>query len=203
MGRIRKKQIQQYRYIQMFSKNPHAYRAHAHAVPVKDLPFYLYHLYLYGQWTVMDSSFLKSLTGTARTCGTRDKFLDFTVHYCPLSRYKQTLIRTEILMLVTNKMKLGSEMIPKSKIIPEMLGSFGNFAYLCRRSGKDPFSRRSVMYQPCEWKPEKLSFLTSKRAQRLPRYMRGALPQFLVKGFLRTSIRNWQRQSRASAMCET
>jgi len=42
-----------------------------------------------GQWTVMDSSFLKSLTGTARTCGTRDKFHDFTVHYCPLSRYKR------------------------------------------------------------------------------------------------------------------
>ena len=42
-----------------------------------------------GQWTVMDSSFLKSLTGTARACGTRDKFPDFTVHYCPLSRYKR------------------------------------------------------------------------------------------------------------------
>ena len=42
-----------------------------------------------GQWTVMDSHFLKSLTGTARACGTRDKFHDFTVHYCPLSRYKQ------------------------------------------------------------------------------------------------------------------
>ena len=55
----------------------------------KVLPFYLYHLYLYGQWTVMDSSFLKSLTGTTRACGTRDKFPDFTVHYCPLSRYKR------------------------------------------------------------------------------------------------------------------
>ena len=44
---------------------------------------------LNGQWTVMDSHFLKSLTGTARTCGTRDKFHDFTVHYCPLSRYKR------------------------------------------------------------------------------------------------------------------
>jgi len=76
----------------MFSKNPHAYRACAHTVPVKVLPFYLYHLYLYGQWTVMDSSFLKRLTGTARTCGTRDKFLDFTVHYCPLSRYKRTSV---------------------------------------------------------------------------------------------------------------
>ena len=87
MERIRKKPIQIYRYIQMFSKNSHAYRAHAHTVPVKDLLFHLYHLYLYmfGQWTVMDSSFLKSLTGTARTCGTRDKFHDFTVHYCPLS----------------------------------------------------------------------------------------------------------------------
>ena len=93
MGRTKIiKQIQIYRYIQMFSKNPHAYRAHAHTVPVKDLPFYLYHLYLYGQWTVMDSSFLKSLTGTARTCGTRDKFRNFTVHYCPLSRYKRTSV---------------------------------------------------------------------------------------------------------------
>ena len=75
----------------MFSKKTHAYRAHAHTVPVKDLLFHLYHLYLYvfGQWTVMDSSFLKSLTGTARTCGTRDKFRNFTVHYCPLSRYNQ------------------------------------------------------------------------------------------------------------------
>ena len=91
MERIRKKPIQIYRYIQMFSKNSHAYRAYAHTVRVKDLPFHLYHLYLYvfGQWTVMDSSFLKSLTGTARTCGTRDKFHDFTVHYCPLSRYKR------------------------------------------------------------------------------------------------------------------
>ena len=44
---------------------------------------------LNGQWTVMDSHFLKSLTGTARACSTRDKFHDFTVHYCPLSRYKQ------------------------------------------------------------------------------------------------------------------
>ena len=72
----------------MFSKNSHAYRAHAHTVRVKDLLFYLYYLYVYvfGQWTVMDSSFLKSLTGTARTCGTRDKFLNFTVHYCPLSK---------------------------------------------------------------------------------------------------------------------
>ena len=77
-----------YRYIQMFSKNPHAYRAHAHTIPVKKLLIYLYHLYLYGQWTVMDSSFLKSLTGTARTCGTHDKFHDFTVHYCPLSKTK-------------------------------------------------------------------------------------------------------------------
>ena len=74
----------------MFFKNPHAYRARAHTVPVKDLPFYLYHLYLYGQWTVMDSSFLKSLTGTARTCGTRDKFRNFTVHYCPLSKKRNT-----------------------------------------------------------------------------------------------------------------
>ena len=41
---------------------------------------------LNGQWTVMDSSFLKSLTGTARACGTRDKFHDFTVHYCPLPK---------------------------------------------------------------------------------------------------------------------
>ena len=75
----------------MFSKNSHGYRAYAHTVRVKDLLFHLYHLYLYvfGQWTVMDSSFLKSLTGTARTCGTRDKFHDFTVHYCPLSRYKR------------------------------------------------------------------------------------------------------------------
>jgi len=82
------RQIQTYRYIQMFSKKTHAYRAHAHTVRVKDLLFHLYHLYLYvfGQWTVMDSSFLKSLTGTARTCGTRDKFLNFTVHYCPLSK---------------------------------------------------------------------------------------------------------------------
>ena len=89
------KQIQTYRYIQMFSKKTHAYRVHAHTVPVKDLLFYLYHLYLYmfGQWTVMDSSFLKSLTGTARTCGTRDKFLNFTVHYCPLS--KKTKYRGE------------------------------------------------------------------------------------------------------------
>ena len=91
MERIRKKTIQIYRYIQMFSKNSHAYRAYAHTVRVKDLLFYLYHLYVYvfGQWTVMDSIFLKSLTGTARTCGTRDKFPDFTVHYCPLSRYNQ------------------------------------------------------------------------------------------------------------------
>ena len=91
MERTRKNPIQIYRYIQMFSKNSHGYRAHAHTVRVKDLLFHLYHLYLYvfGQWTVMDSSFLKSLTGTARTCGTRDKFPDFTVHYCPLSRYNQ------------------------------------------------------------------------------------------------------------------
>jgi len=41
-----------------------------------------------GQWTVMDSSFLKSLTGTARTRGTRDKFRNYTVHYCPLSKTK-------------------------------------------------------------------------------------------------------------------
>ncbi len=47
---------------------------------------------LNGQWTVMDSHFLKSLTGTARACGTRDKFHDFTVHYCPLSRYKRTSV---------------------------------------------------------------------------------------------------------------
>ena len=80
------KQIQTYRYIQMFSKNPHAYRVWAHAVRARKIIFYLYHLYLYGQWTVMDSSFTKSLTGTARTCGTRDKFPDFTVHYCPLSK---------------------------------------------------------------------------------------------------------------------
>ena len=75
----------------MFSKNSHGYRAHAHTVRVKDLLFHLYYLYVYvfGQWTVMDSSFLKSLTGTARTCGTRDKFRNFTVHYCPLSRYNQ------------------------------------------------------------------------------------------------------------------
>ena len=73
-----------------------------------------------------------------------------------------------------------------------MLASFGNYSYLCRRSEKDSLGRRSVMHQPCEWKPEKLSFLTSKWAQRLPRYMRGAVSQFLVKGFLRTSIRNWQ-----------
>ena len=32
-----------------------------------------------GQWTVMDSSFLKSLTGTARTCGTREKFTYYSV----------------------------------------------------------------------------------------------------------------------------
>jgi len=32
-----------------------------------------------GQWTVMDSSFLKSLTGTARTCGTREKFTHCSV----------------------------------------------------------------------------------------------------------------------------
>ena len=72
----------------MFSKNSHGYRAHAHTVRVKDLLFHLYYLYVYvfGQWTVMDSSFLKSLTGTARTCGTRDKFRNFTVHYCPLSK---------------------------------------------------------------------------------------------------------------------
>ena len=65
----------------MFSKKTHAYRVHAHTVPVKDLLFYLYHLYLYmfGQWTVMDSSFLKSLTGTARTCGTREKFTYYSV----------------------------------------------------------------------------------------------------------------------------
>ena len=43
---------------------------------------------LNGQWTVMDSSFLKSLTGTARACGTRDKSCNFTVHYCPLSKTK-------------------------------------------------------------------------------------------------------------------
>ena len=92
MERIRKKPIQIYRYIQMFSKNSHAYRAYAHTVRVKDLPFHLYHLYVYvfGQWTVMDSSFLKSLTGTARTCGTRDKFRNFTVHYCPLSKKRNT-----------------------------------------------------------------------------------------------------------------
>ena len=77
--------------IQMFSKNSHGYRAYAHTVRVKDLLFYLYYLYVYvfGQWTVMDSSFLKSLTGTARTCGTRDKFRNITVHYCPPSRYKR------------------------------------------------------------------------------------------------------------------
>ena len=45
---------------------------------------------LNGQWTVMDSSFLKSLTGTARACGTRDKSCNFTVHYCPLSKTKHT-----------------------------------------------------------------------------------------------------------------
>ena len=42
--------------------------------------------FLNGQWTVMDSSFLKSLTGTARIRGTRDKFRNSTVHYCPLSK---------------------------------------------------------------------------------------------------------------------
>ena len=61
--------------------------AHAHTVRVRKLIICLYHLYLYvfGQWTVVDSGFLKSLTGTARTCGTREKFRNFTVHYCPLS----------------------------------------------------------------------------------------------------------------------
>ena len=45
----------------MFSKNSHGYCAYAHTVRVKDLLFHLYHLYVYvfGQWTVMDSSFLK------------------------------------------------------------------------------------------------------------------------------------------------
>jgi hypothetical protein len=37
MERIRKKTIQIYRYIQMFSKNSHAYRAYAHTVRVKSL----------------------------------------------------------------------------------------------------------------------------------------------------------------------
>ena len=89
MGRIRKKQIQQYRYIQMFSKNPHAYRAHAHTVPVKDLPFYLYHLYLYGQWTVWTVVFLKaSRVLRARVYAVRVIsfviLLSITVH-CPKS----------------------------------------------------------------------------------------------------------------------
>ena len=43
------RQIQTYRYM-MFSKKTHAYRAHAHTVRVKDLPFHLYHLYLYYGW---------------------------------------------------------------------------------------------------------------------------------------------------------
>ena len=47
-----------------------------------------------GQWTVMDSSFLKSLTGTARTCDTRDKFRNFTVHYCLLSKTQYTYTDT-------------------------------------------------------------------------------------------------------------
>ena len=36
----------------MFSKNSHGYCAYAHTVRVKDLLFYLYHLYVYvfGQW---------------------------------------------------------------------------------------------------------------------------------------------------------
>ena len=38
----------------MFSKNSHAYRAYAHTVPVKDLLFHLYHLYLYGWGWVED-----------------------------------------------------------------------------------------------------------------------------------------------------
>ena len=40
----------------MFSKKRHAYRAHAHTVPVKDLLFHLYHLYLYGWGWVEDVS---------------------------------------------------------------------------------------------------------------------------------------------------
>ena len=40
----------------------------------------------------------------------------------------------------------------------------------------------------------------SRMAERLPRIGRGAVLHFLITGFLRTSIRNWQRQSRASAM---
>ena len=174
---------------------------------------------LNGQWTVMDSSFLKSLTGTARACGTRDKSCNFTVHYCPLSRYKQIsvtpvtpvtldflkvsrVLRTRIMRtgatrirlhgtrdkfthysvtgvtvqklygwgwvedvskilyayraravrmksflfyptptptpihssnLVMNKMKFDSDIIPKSKIIPDMLGGFGIISYLCNR----------------------------------------------------------------------
>ena len=49
------RQIQTYRYM-MFSKKTHAYRAHAHTVRVKDLPFHLYHLYLYYGWGVEDVS---------------------------------------------------------------------------------------------------------------------------------------------------
>jgi hypothetical protein len=37
-------------------------------------------------------------------------------------------------------------------------------------------------------------------AERLPRIVRGAVLHFLLLGFPRTFTRNWQKQSRASAM---
>ena len=40
----------------------------------------------------------------------------------------------------------------------------------------------------------------SRRAERLPRIMRGAVLHFLISGFPRTFTRNWQKQSRASAV---
>ena len=42
----------------------------------------------------------------------------------------------------------------------------------------------------------------SRMAERLPRIGRGAVFQFLISGFPTTSVRNWQKQSRASAIEE-
>lgn len=81
-----------------------------------------------------------------------------------------------------------------------MFGSLGIISYLCRRSGKDPFGRRSVMHQPCEWKRRKLSFEISKRAQRLPRYTRGAVDPISYQGISYDLHSELAKQSRASAM---
>ena len=83
--------------------------------------------------------------------------------------------------------------------------SFALSAFLrsfATESEKDSLRQRSVMLQTCGWKRRKFSKQELNKAGEQNGFhaLRGAVLHFLYSGFPTTSIRNWQRQSRASAV---